>query len=69
MAPTAIDGSSRVTKLFWDPNYGLPQLALERTSSDALLRRYVYGLHLSVGGNLVGQGLPGGCDRPRTQNK
>lgn len=32
-----------VTKFLWDPNAGLPQLALERDGDDALLRRYEYG--------------------------
>jgi RHS repeat-associated protein len=31
------------TKLSWDPIGGLPELALERTNSNALIRRYVQG--------------------------
>ncbi len=35
-----------VTNLLWDPNYALPQLAVERNGSNALLRRYLYGADL-----------------------
>jgi len=31
------------TRYLWDPNFGLPQLALEQTSSGGLIRRYLYG--------------------------
>jgi RHS repeat-associated protein len=30
--------------LVWDPTFGLPQLALERDSAGALIRRYTYGM-------------------------
>lgn len=35
--------SAKKTNYLWDPNWGLPQLALERDGSNRLLRRYVHG--------------------------
>ncbi|MDQ5821251.1 MAG: DUF6531 domain-containing protein [Actinomycetota bacterium] len=51
----ASSGSSAASKtnFLWDPNFALPQLALERNGSNALLRRYVYGadlLSMNAGG-------------------
>jgi hypothetical protein len=37
---------STVTKFLWDVNNPLPELALERNGSNALLRRYLYGSDL-----------------------
>ncbi|MBA3688501.1 MAG: RHS repeat-associated core domain-containing protein [Chloroflexi bacterium] len=39
-------GASQTTKFLWDRTFGLPQLAIERDGSDALLRSYSYGLDL-----------------------
>ena len=36
-------GVSDKVNFLWDPNFGLPQLALERDGAGALLRRYVHG--------------------------
>jgi RHS repeat-associated protein len=38
--------ASQTTKFLWDRNFGLPQLAIERNGSDALLRYYRFGLDL-----------------------
>jgi RHS repeat-associated protein len=42
-ATTGSQGSQK-TAYLWDPNGRLPELAVERDGSGALLRRYVYGL-------------------------
>jgi len=49
----ADDGTS-VVRYLWDTNFGLPQLALERTGGGSLIRRYLYGqgrISMSSGGN------------------
>jgi RHS repeat-associated protein len=38
-----ITSGGQTTRLLWDENHSLPQLALERDGGGALLRRYVYG--------------------------
>ena len=38
------NGTNQKTNFVWDLNQGLPQVALERDGSNALLRQYVYGL-------------------------
>lgn len=38
--------ASQTTKFLWDRNFGLPQIAIERNGSDALLRYYRFGLDL-----------------------
>jgi RHS repeat-associated protein len=38
--------ASQTTKFLWDRNFGLPQVAIERNGSDALLRYYRFGLDL-----------------------
>jgi len=38
--------ANKTTKFLWDRAFGLPQLALERNGSDALVRSYRYGLDL-----------------------
>jgi len=38
--------ASQTTKFLWDRNLGLPQVAIERNGSDALLRYYRFGLDL-----------------------
>jgi RHS repeat-associated protein len=46
--------SGQTTKLLWDPNHPLPQLAIERDGAGALLRRYLYGrtrLSITSGGS------------------
>jgi RHS repeat-associated protein len=38
--------ANQTTKFLWDRNFGLPQVAMERDGSDALLRYYRFGLDL-----------------------
>lgn len=38
--------ANKTTKFIWDRNFELPQIALERSGNDALLRTYAYGLDL-----------------------
>jgi RHS repeat-associated protein len=37
--------ANRKTSFLWDTSFGLPQIAQERDGNNALLRRYVYGVH------------------------
>jgi RHS repeat-associated protein len=50
---TATTGTD-TTKYLWDVDFGLPELALERDGSGALLRRYLYGnarISMTTGGD------------------
>jgi RHS repeat-associated protein len=51
---TLSDGGTLQTSYQWDTNASLPQLAIEKDGSGALLRRYVYGqglLSMTTGGS------------------